>query len=37
VVPSRYKQKTDWGKTLGTAATIVGSLATTIFVVDRLR
>jgi protein involved in polysaccharide export with SLBB domain len=37
VVPSRYKQKTDWSKTLSTTATIVGSLATTIFVVDRLR
>lgn len=37
VVPSRYKQKTDWSKTLSTTATIVGSLATTIFVVDRLK
>ncbi len=37
VVPSRYKQKTDWSKTLSTTATIVGSLATTIFIVDRLK
>jgi protein involved in polysaccharide export with SLBB domain len=37
VVPSRLRQKTDWSKTLSTTATIVGSLATTIFVVDRLR
>jgi protein involved in polysaccharide export with SLBB domain len=37
VVPSRLKQKTDWSKTLSTTATIVGSLATTMFVVDRLR
>lgn len=37
VVPSRYKQKIDWSKTLSTTATIVGSLATTIFVVDRLK
>ena len=37
VVPSRIKKNTDWSKTLTTTATIVGSMATTILVVDRLK
>jgi protein involved in polysaccharide export with SLBB domain len=37
IVPSKIKQKRDWGRILSTTATIVGSVATTIFVVDRLK
>jgi protein involved in polysaccharide export with SLBB domain len=37
VVPSRIKKNVDWGKTLATTATIIGSMATTILVVDRLK
>jgi len=37
IVPSKIKQKRDWGRILSTTATIVGSMATTIFIVDRLK
>jgi len=37
VVPSKIKRKTNWGNVLTTTATIVGSVATTIFVVDRIK
>jgi len=37
IVPSKIKQKTNWGKIISTTATVIGSMATTIFVVDRLR
>ena len=37
IVPSKIKRTTNWGSVLTTTATIVGSVATTIFVVDRLK
>ncbi len=37
VVPSKLRQRTDWGKVLTTTATIISSMATTILVVDRLK
>ncbi|MCP4581544.1 MAG: hypothetical protein GY839_07975 [candidate division Zixibacteria bacterium] len=37
IVPSKLKQNRDWGRILSTTATIVGSMATTIFIVDRLK
>ncbi len=37
IVPSKIKRKTNWGNVLTTTAAIVGSVATTIFVVDRIK
>ncbi len=37
VVPSRLKSKTDWSDIISSTATILGSVATTIFVIDRLK
>jgi len=37
IVPSKIKQKTNWGKIISTTATVIGSMATTIFIVDRLK
>jgi len=36
VIPSKIKRKTDWGKILTTSATILGTMATTALVIDRL-
>ncbi len=37
IVPAKIKRKSDVGKALATAATIVGSMATTVFIVNQLR
>jgi len=37
VVPSKIKKPTDWTRVLMTTATVVGTMATTILVVDRLK
>jgi protein involved in polysaccharide export with SLBB domain len=36
VVPTEVKHERDWWKILGNAATIMGGLATTVYIVDRL-
>jgi len=36
VIPSKIKRKTNWGKILTTSATIIGTMATTALVIDRL-
>lgn len=37
VVPSRLKSKTDWSDIITSTAAILGSVATTIFVIDRIK
>ncbi len=37
IVPAKIKRKSDVGKALATAATIVGSMATTVFIVNQLK
>jgi polysaccharide export outer membrane protein len=37
VVPTKIKRRTDWGKILTTTATVIGSMATTALVIDRLK
>ena len=37
IIPSKIKRKTDWGKILSTTATILGSMATTALVIDRIK
>lgn len=36
VIPSKIKRKTDWGRILTTSATIIGTMATTALVFDKL-
>lgn len=37
VVPSKIRKSTDWARVITTTATVVGTMATTILVVDRLK
>lgn len=37
VVPSKLKRKTDWSDIITSTATILGSVVTTVFVIDRLK